>query len=277
MLRSLNSAISGLQSFQTELDVIGNNIANANTVGYKSARMDFHDAFSQTLQAGGGGRSSMQVGSGVGAAAITNMFGQGPLSGTGNQTDLAISGDGFFLLRDSASGKEFVTRAGNFHLDSDGYLTSTEGFRVRGYSDSGLSAIGDLRIDATGAPATAAPDAKFDSFAIDKEGRVMVRLTDGTTFARGQVLLQNVTNPQALLKEGENLYSGLSLAGALASPVPPGQSGAGYLKASTLELSNVDLTREFSNLITTQRGFQANARVITTSDEVLQELVNLKR
>jgi flagellar hook protein FlgE len=109
-----------------------------------------------------------------------------------------------------------------------------------------------------------------------------VRLTDGTCFVRGQVLLQNATNPQALLKRGDNLYSGLSLAGPLggaSSPqgVPPGQSGTGYIQASALELSNVDLTREFSSLITTQRAFQANARVITTSDEVLQELVSLKR
>jgi flagellar hook protein FlgE len=283
MLRSLNSAISGLQQFQNELDVIGNNIANANTTGFKSARTNFKDAFSQTLQvAGGGSPSSTQIGSGVATASIANVFTQGALTTTGRGTDLAVNGEGFFVLSDAATGENFVTRAGDFSLDSDGYLVTSNGLRVQGFSDGGLSARGDLRVDATGAPGTAASDAKFDSFSIDKNGNINVRLTDGTTFVRGQVLLQSLTNPQALLKCGDNLYSGINLAGPLGGAgtpqaASPGQFGTGYIQAGALELSNVDLTREFSSLITTQRAFQANARVITTSDEVLQELVSLKR
>jgi flagellar hook protein FlgE len=117
---------------------------------------------------------------------------------------------------------------------------------------------------------------------ISDEGIITVNLSDGTQFVRGQVLLQRFTDPQALVKEGDNLFSGISNAGPLgggASPSsqPPGTNGLGQIKQRSLELSNVNLTTEFSNLITTQRGFQASARIITTSDEVLQDVINLKR
>ena len=115
------------------------------------------------------------------------------------------------------------------------------------------------------------------SYAIDQTGKINVRLSDGTEFVRGQVLLQNFTDPQVLVKEGDNLYSGLSSAGPLATPASPGSSGLGKVESGALELSNVDLANEFASLITTQRAFQANARIITTSDEMLQELLTLKR
>jgi flagellar hook protein FlgE len=119
-------------------------------------------------------------------------------------------------------------------------------------------------------------------FNIDTEGRINVLLTDGTEYVRGQVLLQKFLDPQALLKVGENLYGNLGAAGPLGGsaspqPEPPRTNGLGLIQSGSLELSNVDLATEFSNLITTQRGFQANARIITTSDEILQELINLKR
>lgn len=281
MLRSLNSAISGLQSFQNELDVIGNNIANSNTTGFKAARVDFEDAFSQTLQmasanaANGGAVGNMQIGSGVTTAGITNLFAQGAPTRTGFGTDLYINGEGFFEVVDPASNERFVTRAGDFKVDSGGYLVTNSGYRVQGYNDSGLSATGDLMVDNSG---QASP---LKDFSIASDGTINVFLADGTTLVRGQVLLQRFTNPQALLKHGANLYSNMIAAGPLGGTTPqaapPGTSGLGSLQASTLELSNVDLSTEFANLITAQRGFQANARVVTTSDEVLQELVNLKR
>jgi flagellar hook protein FlgE len=283
MLRSLNSGVSGIQQFQGRLDVIGNNIANSNTTGFKSARTDFADSFSRTLQVSSAGAAGMQIGSGVTTAAIKNLFTQGALTQSGIQTDLSVSGEGFFLVKDPLSGVEYATRAGDFRLDQNGYLvTNNNGLRVQGFSDSGLTTRGDLQIDGTGRPATADPAASVVAFNIDDGGKVNVRLSDGTEFVRGQVLLQTFRDSQALLKEGENLYSGLSAAGPLggsASPQSeaPGTNGLGRVQAGALELSNVDLANEFANLITTQRGFQSCARVITTSDEVLQELVNLKR
>ncbi len=288
MLRSLSSAISGLQSFQQRLDVIGNNIANVNTTGFKGARVGLSDSFSQTLRSssagtgGSSGTSAMQIGLGVTIQSINNIYTQGALARTGVGTDLAVTGNGYFVVRDPISTNEFVTRAGDFRMDATGYLVTNTGMRVQGYEDSGLTSVGDILIDTTGMPATSDPLSSMVSFAIDGEGYVNVNLSDGTQFVRGQILMQSFSDPQGLTKEGDNLYSGIGAAGPLGgagSPTaaPPGTNGLGRIQAGALELSNVDLANEFTNLITTQRAYQANARIITTSDEMLQELVNLKR
>lgn len=287
MLRSLNSGVSGVQQFQQRLDVIGNNIANSNTIGYKAARADFADTFSQTLRAPipgvapAGSSPAMQIGLGVQVSGIKNNYSQGALTTTGRPEDLAIAGDGFFIVRDAISNAEFATRAGDFMVDDQGYLTTNNGLRVQGFSDAGLTTRGDIQIDDTGKPGTTDPLAIVSGFNVAADGRVLVQMSDGTQFTRGQVLLQRFTNPQALIKEGGSLYSGIGLAGPLGGATPqtepPNTNGLGSIAARALELSNVDLTTEFTNLITTQRGFQASARVITTSDEVLQEVVNLKR
>ena len=289
MLRALQSGVSGIQQFQNRLDVIGNNIANSNTIAYKAARTDFADAFSQTLQvssaaSSGAGQAGMQVGSGVITSSVKNIFTQGALNRTGVGTDMAIDGDGFFVVRDPVSGAEYVTRAGDFRLDSNNYLITNKGLRVQGFNaanNTPTGARGDIQIDANLAPATTSPTATMTTFSIATDGNINVHMSDGTLFIRAQLLLQKFSDPQALLKEGDNLYSGIAAAGPLGGTTPlagqPGTSGLGGIESSALELSNVDLANEFANLIATQRGFQASARIITTSDEILQELVNLKR
>ena len=279
MVRSLNSGVSGIQQFQGKLDVIGNNISNASTTGYKKARADFEDSFSQTLQVPGASTGAgIQVGSGVLTGAVRSIFNQGTIAPTYRNTDMAISGDGFFVVRDPINGREFVTRSGEFDLDSQGFLITGDGLRVQGYNDSGLTTLGDIRIDTTGAPAGTPPGAAVAGFTVDEFGVISVTLTGGqATFTRGQILLQRFQNPGALVKEGGNLYSGMTSAGALGAPSAPNTNGLGYVKWAHLEMSNVDLATEFASMITTQRGFQASARIITTSDEMLQEVVNLKR
>ena len=264
-----------MQQFQGRLDVIGNNIANVNTSGFKGARVDFADSFSQTMEFTGAG-SAMQIGSGVNTSSITNEFGQGPITRTNLSSDVAISGEGFFVVRDpSAPGSsEFYTRAGDFQLDKFGYLTTPNGYRVQGYSDAALTTMGDIQVDSTGANPAASG---YTSFAFDATGKLMVTPSTGSTFVRGQLLLQKFANPQALTKQGSNLFSSSANAGALATPTPPNTSGTGSIVGGALETSNVDLAAQFADLITTQRAFQASARIITTSDEILQELVNLKR
>jgi flagellar hook protein FlgE len=288
MLRSLTSAISGLQTFQQEMDVIGNNVANVNTTAFKGARVDLADSFSQTLRSssagsgGNSGTSAMQIGSGVDIQGISNVYTQGALARTGVGTDLAIAGEGFFVVRDTISNNTLVTRAGDFRTDENFYLVTNSGMRVQGYSDAALTTPGDILIDLQGMPSTSDPNATIVSFAIDREGKVNVSLSDGSQFVRGQILMQNFSDPQGLMKEGNNLFSGIGAAGPLGGAASPtsaaaGTNGLGTIQAGALELSNVDLANEFTNLITTQRAYQANARVITTSDEMLQELVNLKR
>ena len=121
MVNSLSSGVSGIQQFQNQLDVIGNNIANSDTFGFKSGRADFEDSFSQNLQATGG-PSSIQIGSGVSTGAVRANFEQGTLNATGIASDLAIKGDGYFVVKDAVSGNTFVTRSGNFEVDPNGYL-----------------------------------------------------------------------------------------------------------------------------------------------------------
>ena len=283
MLTSLTSAISGLDNFQEEMDVIGNNIANVDTVAFKGSRTDFGDAFSNTLRVATGatsttsGASSIQIGTGVTTTGINSNWVQGALNTTGRASDTAISGNGFFLVRDTVTNAQYATRAGNFKVDANGYLTSQTGERVQGYSDAGLTTLGDIKIDATGAPATANPTAGIDSYNIDGQGKLNVTLSDGTNFVRGQILLQKFSDPSALVKQGNNLYSGLTTAGGLAAPGAPGSSGLGTIQSGALESSNVDLSNEMASLITAQRAFEANSKIVTTSDEMLQTLVNLKR
>ena len=274
MLNSLSSAVSGLDSFQQDMDVIGNNIANINTDGFKAARVNFADAFGNSMA----GAGAVQVGTGVFDQAITNNWSQGAVNATGVATDLAVSGNGFFVVLDPVSNTQYVTQDGSFSVNASGFLVTGGNEQVQGYSDAALSTLGSIKIDATGAPATAAPGATVASFAINSLGKVNVTLTDGTTFTRGQVLLQNFQDPQALLNQSGNLYSNQVNAGPMtATPVAPGSNGLGQIQSGYVEISNVDLSSEMANLITAQRGFEANSKIVTTSDEVLQTLVNMKR
>jgi flagellar hook protein FlgE len=275
MFPSLNTAVSALQQFQDDIDVIGNNMANVNTTGFKDGTMNFADTLSQVVDVGG--PSSAQIGTGVTTDSITNNFGQGTISQTAVSSDLAISGNGFFIVKDPVSGSEYVTRAGDFQVDQNGYLVTADGMRVQGYSDAGLTTLGDIQINANGAPATAAPGATVQSYSIGQNGDLTVTLSDGTQFVRGEVLLQNYSNPNALLKQGKNLYTAPPTAGGLAAPVAPDSAGLGTIQSGALEMSNVDLTTEMTNLIAAERAFESNAKIVTTSDEVLQDLVNLKR
>jgi len=273
MVRSLNSGVSGIQQFQGKLDVIGNNIANSNTFGFKTGRADFEDAFSQSLGSVGG-PNTVQIGSGVTTGAVRSLFSDGDYASTGMPSDLAIKGDGFFEVKDPVSGKTFLSRAGNFSKSPEGYLVTSQGYRLQGYSD-GATTRGDIKIDETGKPVddlTALKD-----YRVEGDGKVTVYLASGKSFTRGQVLLQRVQDPDALIKEGNNLFSGTESAGALPQSDVPGTNGLGKILGGKLESSNVDLAGEFTSLITTQRGFQASARIITTTDEMLQEVVNLKR
>ncbi|MEC8929752.1 MAG: flagellar hook-basal body complex protein [Verrucomicrobiota bacterium] len=475
MIRSLNTGVLGIKQFQTSLDAIGNNLANINTIGFKGARVDFSDTLAQTMRAPTpdtdttSGAAGMQVGNGVTVSAIKNQFTQGAIKQTGVRTDMAITGEGYFLVKDATTNELYATRAGDFREDKNGFLITNDGHRVQGLNKQAPAntaaeklEIGDLKLDvgkytedrasialntstnvftknahgyttgnqvkfsgtlpsvaggsittssvyfvakatddtftlhntaadaASGAnsvnftvasPAsvtvssvtygsdyltlatghglstgdtvyvsggtvpggttdgkvyyarvsgnniylhnsstdatngtstvdltstgsgftfykdtgtvsslTLTGGASISSYSVGADGKVNMLLTDGTQYVRGQVLLQNFKNPQALLKQGSNLYGNLATAGPegitsqsagateiLSNAKAPGSSGMGRLAAGSLELSNVDMAREFSSMITTQRAFQANARVISTSDEILKEMMALKR
>ncbi len=278
MIGSLQTGVSGLQQFQEDLQVIGNNIANVNTVGYKSATMDFEDQLSQSLT--NGSSNSMQIGEGVATGAIDSNYTQGTINSTGVTTDLAVSGQGFFLVKDTSSGLTYATRDGEFNLDANGYLVNANGNRVQGLMGASVTAS-DLQINSGTAIAAlkdaTVPAPTLQSYTINTNGQITATLSDGTSGVIGQFVLQNFTNPQALQKQGGNVYSFNAAAGPLATPGTPNSGGLGQIQSGALESSNVDLASQMASLITAQRAFEANAKMITTSDELLQTLVNLKR
>lgn len=277
----MGSGVSALRTFEKGLEVIGNNIANVNTTGFKGSSVQYSDSFSNILQHsssnGLGSTNAIAIGTGVGVAGISTNFAQGQLSSTGNGTDLGISGNGFFTVKSPSDSTTYVTRAGNFSWNSSGYLTTLSGERVQGVTSAGT--VGDIKLG------TPPAGTELQSVSIDKSGNVIEFYSDGSSANTNQILLQSFSNPAALVKEGNNLYSGMAAAGPTTGSITlsasganaPGSNGLGSIQAGSLELANVDLTEEFSNLITAQRSFQAGSRLITVSDTVLDDIVNLKQ
>lgn len=264
MLRSLYSGISGLKNFQAKLDVIGNNVANVNTFGFKKGRTTFSDQISQTIagatapNGGRGGVNAKQVGLGASIASIDTIATQGSMQSTGRTLDLAISGNGYFQVTDGTN--TYYTRAGNFYLDSAGNIVNSEGLKLKGDADLII-------------PPTA------QSFSIGADGKVTYVDENGQSQDLGVIQLATFANPEGLAKAGKNLFQVSNNSGQPDPAVVPGDAtkGAGTLQSGFLEMSNVDLSEEFTEMIVAQRAFQSNTKIITTSDEILQELVNLKR
>jgi flagellar hook protein FlgE len=404
---SIFTGVAGMRAGQRAIDVIANNIANLNTIAFKSGRVSFQEALVQTLRAGStAGTNPMQVGLGVGVASIDNIMDQGNLKSTSRPTDLAITGDGFFIV---SNGTGFsYTRDGNFQLDANNRLVSaSNGMAVEGWAadpatgqintsanlspssaltiplgtmavarqtsnsvfkanldassaadtvvnstfsiydslgqthqitvaftksdtantwdwtasspDGTSDSTGTLTFDANGQLDTAGnalsltltnpngatspidltldfstvtqlvgdsnvqvvsqdglPTGTLQSFSIDQNGIITGVFDNGMAQTLGQLALARFANPAGLDKQGSNLY-GVSPNSGIALIAPPGVGGTGTVSAGQLEMSNVDLANEFANLVVTQRGFQANSRVITTGDEMLQDLLTLKR
>lgn len=266
MLRSLFTGISGLGAHQKMLDVTANNIANVNTTGFKGSSTVFEDTLSQTLAGGGaptatnGGTNPTQVGLGVKVAGTAMNFTQGSSQATGVTSNMLINGDGFFMV--NKNGQQLFTRAGAFTLDAAGNLVSPDGAKVE---------------DPTGAPLNLAAlsSGTYVSWSIDGNGNVNAVDNTGATVTLGQVGLATFANPNGLQKVGDTEYVASPNSGAPQIGAP--NSGSrGSISSGYVEMSNVDLSAELTGLIISERGFQANSKVITTSDEVLQTLVNLK-
>ena len=287
LIGTLTSGVSAMRAFTKGLEVIGNNIANVNTVGFKGSSVSFADSFSNTLRSSDpstattSNQSAIQVGTGVQLSQISTNYSQGALSSTGLNTDLGISGNGFYLVKNPSDSEVFATRAGNFRVDDKGFLVTYQGFRVQGATGGTALAApatyGDIKL---GTPPVGS---ELSSFSISKAGNLTEFYSDGTSVTTNQVLLQNYRDPSALVKQGDNLFTGFTAAGIIGPTTPtvasnsPAGNGLGSIQAGTLELANVDLTDEFANMITTQRSFQASSRLITVSDSVLDDIVNLKR
>ncbi|MDA5560030.1 flagellar basal body rod protein FlgG [Exiguobacterium sp. MMG028] len=303
MLRAMYSGISGLKNFQSKLDVVGNNIANVNTFGYKKGRVTFKDLVSQQVgsasagNATTGGINPKEVGLGGTMATVDNVYNQGAMQNTGRALDVGISGEGFYAAM--VNGQLQYTRAGNFYTDNQGNLVTGDGTYLVGSLTSTLPVAAGVTATPVEANFTgplanlnhyAADDttAKTDrygriqiptdakSLSIGKDGQVSFVAANGELRIAGYIVTSNFSNNAGLSKVGANNFVQSQNSGAPQFGVP-GSDGRGELVSGALEMSNVDLSEEFTEMIVAQRGFQANTRIITTSDEILQELVNLKR
>jgi|SRR5690625_3330021 len=263
MLRSMYAGISGMKNFQTKLDVIGNNIANVNTAGFKKGRVTFQDMMSQTTSGAQGstdtrgGINPIQVGLGSQLGSIDNVHTQGFSETTNIPLDLQLEGDGMFVLQ--ADNASYYTRAGNFYLDEDGFIVNPDGYYL---------------LDIDNSPIEIPEDAK--SYSIQTDGTVNYVNENNDRVESGQIGVASFSNPSGLEKAGSNLFLTSPNAGFI-DVFAPETEGTASIVSGALEMSNVDLAEEFTEMIVSQRGFQANTRIISTSDEILQELVNLKR
>jgi len=278
MMGSLYSGITGLSANKEKMNVIGDNIANTNTPGFKSASLSFANIVNSAVNSGG--FSPNQIGNGVQIAGVNYNWAQGSQEATGNGTDLSISGDGFFIVNDD-DGNAFYTRAGNFSFDKDGYLVNPSGYFAQGYDLIANPVLPDPPPD----PVDIVIDLdRYKSINVDNDG--IFNGIDSTIPAGDpgygemvplfQVSLAEFSNNNELTKLGGNLWAETVESGASIHGIP-GSGNLGTVTAGSLEISNVDLATEFVNMIVAQRAFQANSRVITTSDEMLQELVQIKR
>ncbi len=445
MMRSMFSSVSGLKSHQTQMDVIGNNIANVNTVGFKASRTTFSEIFAQTLSgasapdpnSGRGGTNPVQIGLGMNVSSIDTIMGRGSLQRTDNPMDLSIEGEGFFIVGNGKDGSTFFTRAGNFKYDELGNIVTSDGLNLLGWQDyerddegnyifdvqkeikplnlyedeynlnkriiaaqvtskavlsgnldatnkviegdaevdnshfivpltvyddlgneyslnvtfwktsvdtpgdsaettwtyrvtsdeeTGLnSAEGDIKFDSKGniirdasgfsikpiieltpganvgadsfefelnfeklsmfadsssvkpTQVDGYPPGSLTSFNIGSDGIMTGVYSNGRQQPLGMVGLAVFDNAAGLQKAGSNLFIPSTNSGDFSRALRAGTEGAGSLNPGTLEMSNVDLAQQFTQMIVTQRGFQANSRTMTASDEMLQELTNMKR
>ncbi|MFL2104957.1 flagellar hook-basal body complex protein [Desemzia sp. FAM 23991] len=287
MLKSLYSGVTGMKSQQTKMDVISNNIANVSTTGFKSGRVRFEDMISQTNANAQAGINAQQVGLGVQTGSIDTIMTGGSLQTTGRALDFGIeNGDSsFFTVSGDGGVNNSYTRDGGFYTDFNGNLVTSSGLSVMGYAaNADNTGIAEPRVmealnipaehptvnDADGNPV------KLQNYSVDKTGMITGTYSDGKVYTIGQIALTSFSNPDGLEKAGSNLYNATANSG---EPVlgEPGEPGFGNVQSGFLEMSNVDLANEFTDMIITNRAYQANSRSITTSDSMLEELINLKR
>ena len=261
MLRSLYTAATGMDAQQTKLDIIANNLANASTTGFKKTRADFEDLLYDTIRSatpptaqGGSQPTPLQVGLGVRTASTSRSFSQGDSIETKNPLDLSIQGPGFFrILR--GNGDFAYTRSGSFRLDAAGRIVTQSGEQL----DPGI---------------TIPPDAS--NIAVKPDGTVQVKLPSRTDMLDvGSIQLASFSNPGGLESIGNNLMLATASSG---DPITtrPGEQGTGPIGQGLLEGSNVSAVEEMINMITTQRNYELNSKIVQSADEMLQKLAQIR-
>lgn len=268
---SFYTSLNGLKNAQTELSVISNNLANAETTGFKKSRINFADIVA------GSASSNPKLVKGIGSTveSIDQNFSLGPTAQTGSALDMAINGEGFFAKVNPVSGKTFYTRNGNFSQDGQGYVVDTSGNRLQVLPVDSTGAVTSATpIDALTAPANSA-GSDFVAVTIKEDGSVLASYADGSVTQVGKVALASFVAPSGLLQVGGQDWQATAISGA-ASYGQPGAARLGTILSGSLEQSNVDIAEEMVGLITAQRYFQANAKAIDTATQLSQTIINLR-
>lgn len=259
MMRSLLTAATGMEAQQLNIDTISNNLANVNTMAFKRSRANFHDLLYQTLRAPGQSSTTgsvvpggIQIGTGTKLSSVDKMFTEGAVQITGNELDLMVEGDGFFRVQ-SDDGSIVYTRSGHFSKDSTGRLVTNDGFPL----------IPEIVI-----PANA------KDFHVGTDGTVTVKI-EGQTQEIGQVILADFVNPSGLVSLGKNNYAPSRASGDPVTGIP-NQNALGRIAQAQLESSNVNIVEEMVNMITGQRAYEINSKVIQTGDQMLQTTTSIR-
>ena len=315
MIRSMFAAVSGLRTHQNRMDVISNNIANVNTYGFKAGRATFKESIYQNMYSSSegnevmGGQNPSQIGYGSQIGSISVNHAPGNYEPTGFGTDCMINGNGYFLVGPKDAGEDGIlnedvdgenqvsrlklTRVGAFTIDGDGYLVDENRNVVYGFRpDAAVAGTGEYDLgekdllvpirlpDITGEFLDGEDVGEglmnLSQIAIDANGILSGTAEDGTVYKISSVAVCNVPNPNALEKIGDSYYQIRNNTGFCRAFVA-GEGTTGTLITGGLEMSTTNLATEISNMIIAQRGFQANSKMITVSDEMLQELISMKR
>jgi flagellar basal-body rod protein FlgG len=262
MLKALNTAATGMQAQQTQLDVIANNMANVNTTGFKKSRAEFEDLLYQTIKEPGAQQTAntthpagVQTGLGVRTAATQKIFTEGPAKITNNSLDMAIEGNGFFPIQ-MGNGQVGYTRDGTFHKDAGGRIVDKNGNPLMPEMVIPPNAMG---------------------VSITEDGQVLVTTADNTAAPQqiGQIQLVGFVNPAGLKSLGKNLFMPTSASGAPLQGTP-GENNLGAISQGQLEASNVNIVDEMVNMISAQRSYETNSKVVQAADQMLQNSNNLR-
>ena len=259
MMRLLMTAATGMEAQQLNIDTISNNLANVNTTAFKRSKANFHDLLYQTIVAPGQSTTSgtvvpggIQIGTGTKLSSVDKMFTKGSVQVTGNELDFMIEGDGFFRVQRD-DGEILYTRAGNLNKDNTGRLVTPDGYPL----------VPEIKI----------PDGAKELH-VGRDGSVSVQV-NGKTQDIGQILIADFINPAGLISIGSNYYTTSRSSGAPLVDVPS-QNGLGRIGQSQLESSNVNIVEEMVNMITAQRAYEINSKVIQTGDQMLQATNNIR-
>jgi len=260
-VKAMHTAATGMDAQVVRIDTIANNLANANTTGFKESQVDFADLMYEAVRQPGGSSTQdtrmptgLEVGSGVSPVSTLKVFTPGAVRKTGGQLDMAIAGQGFFQI-EAPNGEVMYSRDGNFRISSDGQVVNSRGYPLF--------------------PNISVPE-DATSVAVGVDGTVSVETPDGGSTTVGEIQLANFVNPAGLSSEGDNLFAETEASGAPTTGMP-GRDGLGEIRQGYLEESNVDVVGELVDLISAQRTYELNSKVVKAGDRVLQATNYLAR